>query len=423
MPSHTIADAKIATFLVRQMLSFPRISVEILKDQFHLDDLQFRKVLIRMYFTNRVFGTIVTSEKTGKKFLVFTPSTRHPSQIALDRIIDWNLSMFDLSILQAEAIASSSIELTERSEPLRFSVTSDQDLFSTSETHQKDLISSEMSVGINSYTITASIILRNNSEAAITDVKFRLTFPSALKFLSTDPSCTMERTTQSLSIELGELGAAQARRFLINFLPTKEKTPLLLDGLIQYKSVEGFARIIRLEAITIMLEVPLVKNHNGTPATISAMMDNPKMIKILQGMGCPELDDMTQAHIYLEMVTQSLGFKRVEGMDSLPSHTSFFLGISMNNRGKPFKILVSPQVSNRILQFYVCCPYEMIGYSILWKLSMKLQDKLRLEGLCPKDQYLIRMNCIVCNHLLEIFPPAGEPVACKFCQTLQIPWH
>ncbi len=412
---------QIASFLVHQMLSYSRISVEILKDQFHLDDLQFRKVLIQLYFTNRVFGSIFTSEETGKKYLVFTPSTRHPSQISLEHIIDWNLSMFDLSTLQAGALASPS-KLTAEPKPLSFSVNSDQELFSTSETHQKDLISSEMTVGINTYTITASVILRNNSEASIRDVKFRLNFPPALIFINTIPTCIMERTTQSLSIELGEIGASQARRYVINFLPTKEHTPFLFDGIIQYKSVEGFARIIRLEAITITLDVPLIKNYNGTPAMISTMMDSPKIVKLLQGVGCPELDDMTQAHIYLEMVTQSLGFKRVEGMDSLPPHTSFFLGTSMNHLGKPYLILISPQVSNRILQFYVCCPYEMIGYSVLWKLSMKLQDKLRLEGLCPRNQYLIRMNCTVCNHLLEIFPPAGDPVACKYCQTLQIPW-
>jgi len=232
----------------------------------------------------------------------------------------------------------------------------------------------------------------------------------------------MERTTQSLSIELRELGASQAHRCVINFLPSQEGTPFSLDGIIQYKSVEGFARMIRLEAITITIDIPLIRPYNGTPEIVSTMMDDLKMVKQLQGVGCPEFSDMAQAHLYLEMVTQALGFKLVEGMDNLPPFTSFFKGKSMSSRGKTFQILVSPQVSNRILQFYICCPYEMIGYSLLWKLSTKIQEKLRLEGLLPKDKYLIRMNCIVCNNLLELFPPMGEPVACKFCQTLQIPW-
>ncbi|MCK5346849.1 MAG: hypothetical protein KAR20_25750 [Candidatus Heimdallarchaeota archaeon] len=342
----------------------------------------------------------------------------------MDQIIDWDLSKFDLNALQTKELPEEPplTPDTPSSKTLTFSVTSNQELFSTRETHQKDFISSEMTVGINTYAITVSIILRNNSESGIKNVKFRVNFPPALKLLSTTPKCILERKDQSLSLEIGDIDATQARRCMINFFPSSVKSPFTLDGIIQYKSAGGFARIIRLEAIEVAIDVPLVNHGYGTPEIVSNMMEDPKMVKILQGLGCPDLYDMNQAHTYLESVTRSLGFDKIEGMDGLPLHTSFFLGTSMNNVGGTYKILVSPQVSNRVLKFYVCCPYEMIGYSVLWNLSMKLQEKLRIDGLLPQDQYLVRMNCIACNNLLEIFPPAGEPVACKICQTIQIPF-
>ena len=66
----------IASFIVRYMLSHKRLSLEILKAEFNMNDLQVRNTLIRLFYQNRKFGYLKKVD-SGNIFLIF--SNKNPN--------------------------------------------------------------------------------------------------------------------------------------------------------------------------------------------------------------------------------------------------------------------------------------------------------------------------------------------------------
>ncbi|MHA1476367.1 MAG: hypothetical protein ACTSQ5_14430, partial [Promethearchaeota archaeon] len=95
----TNQDIEVASYIVRYMMTHKRLSLDILKDKFNLDDLQVRKCLIRLFFRGQIYGRIqqVTG---GKLFLIFLEQDNNQDlnvpTLTLDEIIDWNVNEFDL---------------------------------------------------------------------------------------------------------------------------------------------------------------------------------------------------------------------------------------------------------------------------------------------------------------------------------------
>ncbi len=429
----TDQDIQIATFIVRYMLTHKRLSLDILKDKFNLDDLQIRKSLIRLYFRGQIYGRISETE-SGKIFLVFSENVDNQDLnapgLTLEEMIDWNINEFDLDAIKLSIQSSDHLKQTDRdndsetksyNQDMLVSNPEDVEISRSKETSQKDFISVEMRIGISTYRLCVRFHVKNASQDLITDTRLKINFGNLLKFDGMNPKHEIKLEKSSLWIDVGIIEAKKGKIFEIYFNQV-QKDKIQIDGVMQYKSIEGYARVLKIYKIEIDTILPEFNPKEVPINYIKNFMKNKEMFKRIQGYGIPGLNEIENSKSILERIIEKYNFMQISKIDKENSYMSFYFARTELKSGETSEVLVVPQIKKNVLAFYCCSPYEHIVVNMLRQLSSDLEEYMKNENLLDKDQHLINLNCIKCGNVLEIFPPQDEFVACRFCQLLQKPW-
>jgi len=427
----TNQDIEVASFIVRYMMTHKRLSLEILKDKFNLDDLQVRKCLIRLFFRGQIYGRIqqVTG---GKLFLIFLEQNDNQDinvpTLTLDEIIDWNVNEFELDTIKSSIKTSDTKILTSYdtesesfNQDMLVSTPEEIEISRSKETSQKDFISVEMRIGISTYKLCIRIYVKNISKNLITNSRMKFNFGDFLKFDGMNPKFDVKLEESFLWVDIGTINAAQGKIFEIYFNQTQQKH-IKFDGLMQYKSNDGFARVLRLYPIDIDTILPEFIPQEVSIEYIKSFMKNKEIFKRIQGFGISKLEDLEKGQSLLENLTERYNFLQISKINKENTYMSFYFAKTEVKSGETCEVLVVPQIKKNVLAYYCCSPYEHIVVNVLRQLSFDFQLLLREENLLEKDQNLINLNCVKCGNVLDIFPPKNEFVACRFCQLLQKPW-
>ncbi len=427
----TDQDIEVASYIVRYMMSHKRLSLEILKDKFNLDDLQTRKCLIRLYFRGQIYGRI--QQVTGGKIFLFfleqyDNQELNAPTLTLDKIIDWDINEFDLDAIKSsiqvndtKILTSYDAETESFNQDMLVSTPEDVEVSHSKETSQKDFISVEMRIGISTYKLCIRIHVKNASQDMINDVKLKFNFGDFLKYDGLNPKHEVKLEESFLWVNIGIINGAQGKIFEIYFNQTQKKQ-IKFDGLMQYKSKDGYARVLRLYPIEIDTIMPDFIPQEVPINYIKSFMKNKEIFKRIQGFGIPEFEDFEKAQSFLEKISEKYNFIQISNINKENNYMSFYFAKTDVKSGESCEILVVPQIKKKVLAFYCCSPYEHIVVNVLRQLSFDFQSLLKEENLLEKDQNLINLNCVKCGNVLEIFPPQNEFVACRFCQLLQKPW-
>ncbi|QEE14289.1 hypothetical protein DSAG12_00100 [Promethearchaeum syntrophicum] len=427
----TDQDIEIASYIVRYMMTHERLSLDILKDKFNMDDLQIRKCLIRLYFRGQIYGQI-QQINGGKLFLIFLQQDDNQNlnapTLTLDQIIDWNINEFDLDSIKSsiktndtKILTSNDTETESFHQDMFVSTPEEIEISRSKETSQKDFISVEMRIGISTYKLCIRIHVKNASQDSITNSRLKFNFGHFLKYEDINPKHNVKLEESFIWVDIGKINAAQGKIFEIFFNQTQQKQ-IKFDGLMQYKSIDGFARVLRLYPIEIDTILPKFTAQESSIKYIKSFMKKKEIIKRIQGFGIPYVEDPDNAQLYLEKITEKYGFLQISKIDKENTKMSFYFAKTEVKSGENCEILVVPQIKRNVLAFYCCSPYEHLVVNVLRQLSYDFQSLLREKNLLEKDQNLINLNCIKCGNVLDIFPPENEFVACRFCQLLQKPW-
>ena len=427
----TNQDIEVASFIVRYMMTHKRLSLDILKDKFNLDDLQVRKCLIRLFFRGQIYGRIqqVTG---GKLFLIFLEQDNNQDlnvpMLTLDEIIDWNVNEFELDTIKSSIKTSDTKILTSYdtesesfNQDMLVSTPEEIEISRSKETSQKDFISVEMRIGISTYKLCIRIYVKNISQNLITNSRLKFNFGNFLKFDGMNPKFDVKLEESFLWVDIGTINAAQGKFFEIYFNQTQQKR-MKFDGLMQYKSNDGYARVLRLYPIDIDTIFPEFIPQEVSIDYIKSFMKNKEIFKRIQGFGISKLEDLEKGQSLLENLTEKYNFKQISKINKENTYMSFYFAKTEVKSGETCEVLVVPQIKKNVLAYYCCSPYEHIVVNVLRQLSFDFQLLLRKEHLLEKDHNLINLNCVKCGNVLDIFPPKNEFVACRFCQLLQKPW-
>ena len=427
----TDQDIEIASYIVRYMMTHKRLSLDILKDKFNMDDLQVRKCLIRLYFRGQIYG-LIQQINGGKLFLIFLEQNDNKDlnvpTLTLDQIIDWNIKEFDLDSIKSsiktsdtKILTSYDTETESFNQDMLVSTPEEIEISRSKETSQKDFISVEMRIGISTYKLCIRIHVKNASQDLITYSRLKFNFGDSLKYDDINPKYNVKLEESFIWVDIGIINATQGKIFEIYFNQTQQKQ-IKFDGLMQYKSKDGFARILRLYPIEIDTILPEFTVQESSIKYIKSFMKNKEIFKRIQGFGIPRLEDLDLAQSYLEKITEKYGFLQISKINKENTKMSFYFAKTEVKSGENCEVLVVPQIKENVLAFYCGSPYEHIVVNVLRQLSYDFQSLLKEKNLLEKDQNLINLNCIKCGNVLDIFPPQNEFVACRFCQLLQKPW-
>lgn len=411
------SDLTIASYIAKYMLSHSRLSLDILKDDFALDDLQVRQVLIRLFYQGKIFGCIDSSE-TGSVFLKFFGASSEVDLLkySVGDMLDWDVSKFDLDGLKGQVVQD--IPIMDD-----FDITASTSVYSRiKETHQKDLISVELNFDISCDKVALHILIGNASAHSIDSVLLRINNEKSVKVTGVRPSFPLKIEETSFEINLSSIDQTTQKKLIVYFDLGPNTLKLAVSGFIRYKNFEGFARFLRLESIDIDQTLPIFTPEDANTKIIEPFMKSKHVYRRLQAFGLPNITDANLASQYMDQAAEGIGFHHVSKIEKKDSRMSFWFATFQNPAKEIFRILLVPQVKNNVLAFYCCGIYETIVANLIRKVCYDLLAKLRKDGILTVQDNLIDMNCIRCNKMITIFPPKGDVIACSSCQLLQTPW-
>ncbi|MHA1585284.1 MAG: hypothetical protein ACTSVU_00755 [Promethearchaeota archaeon] len=420
-----LPDEMVNSFLMKFMLNHERIALGVIKDKFFLDKKQVREVIIRLFYLNRIFGAI-KMEPNGKSFLVFqNPQDSSTIHFDLQEIIDWDLKEFDL-----EQLKTISIQQTWGNSGSYFgSKIFKKNLakkIQTNEKHddipQKDLIHFEIRPEILIDILYLSIIVKNDSDAPIKEVKFRLNLLDDLQLIHSTSPLDEEISLTPLIINMDDINSHSEIIYELQFSYQKDPKDFAITGFIQFRSEKGFARFVKAKKVYWDLTIPKFIQTKKSQEEIDSFLVQKGLESRIQGVGIPGLDFSEQANVFLNKMVERLNLTECFHEYQKNLMKTYYCGKidDFEDIGQEFVLIA--QVKNMVLSYQIYALSSRYLSAFLYFLFQHLQAYFHESGILAQDQSLVHLSCQKCHKMLKIFPPKGEIIACKYCRLLQKVW-
>lgn len=419
MAPFDIDENKVATFIMKNMLSYDKLDLNKIKAQFNLDDFGVRDAIIRLYRANKVFGKIVQKED-GRSYLVFSMEEMQKRKPSLEEILDWDLEQFEL--------VGSNPEDTPRLESLKLlmqsvsSKTNQTQVLTASkrkETDQKDLISVEMNVKIIGIKTAIIIAIQNGSSYDATEGKMRLRYDSYLNVRPQFEDHKYENKEGELTIWINELPAKSTQTLRI-YVQDINNRKFQINGFFQFRNNKHTMRLIKMEQINVDFNLPEIIPWECDVSKIKNIMKNSEYFKRMQGLGTPSLINMDELMSLFNEIMERHSFKLIlKHSDPTPM---WFYTAKIDGPEEPLEILAIPQVKNNFIAFYVCSKNKDIVSTLIHNISKDYQTFLINRKFLPTEFKLIDLNCYNCQTVLDHFPVKGMEVICPKCKRSQKVW-
>ena len=413
-------DMAIASFIVKYMLSHQKLDLEILKAEFKKDDKAIREAILRLYLQGKVFGRIKIER--NKPFLFFNIGN---SSLAIEDVMDYNINEFDIKslLLESQGVKTGKLELekdaTQRS--MEESQESAIEISRTKEIAHKEQVTIEKRFGIAGPKLTVQLKIINEGQATMCDCKLKLGFSARLDYLHCWPDILVEKEGDKIVFPLGDI-IEQSKFDMIIYFRQLGSGEVSYDGILHYKTPEGFTRLMRLETMSYNTQLPTFSGASLELEMIQPFMKNATHAKKLVAFGrLPKIEPkLVQDH--LEQLVTALGFNILSRVNKDNLYLTFCFASATSPKGEIVNVLLAPQIKEYYYGIYACGNNIIVISNLLRILSLQFQQLLKTEKLIKSENELVYLNCIKCGAVLQIFPSKGEAVTCKNCYTFQRPW-
>jgi hypothetical protein len=402
------------------MLRKDKIALTQITEKFMIVERQLRETLIRLFFQGKVFGRI------DGHFLIFSPA-----DTAIEEIIDWPLSEFDLKSLiteaqkamQSDTKKTAENELNKMYGELERFGNREVEITRAKESSLVDPVTTETRFLFAGNKLNLRIHLKNVSNNPVTHIRIKVEYPAQIvNVLTVRPELDLQVEGQTIWMNIGDLPAKNGRNVTVVFLE-KERGNIFIDGHIQYKSAEGFIRFIPLQHTVYEFQMPTLITGHLSPDAIVDFMKNPDVYQNTISYGLPNSLTPNQAHDFLRTSLKEVGFTIVSEVNQQGILASFMIAQVQAPNEEVLDILCVPQIKDQVILLYAACKNDLIVSNLLRYTSRILHIMLSNEELIPTGSMLVDLNCIKCGAVLGRFPKQGEEISCPFCQTKQMPWH
>ncbi|MHA1611112.1 MAG: hypothetical protein ACTSYU_03595 [Promethearchaeota archaeon] len=420
MPTKDENDNKIATFIIKNMLSYDRLDLNKVKAAFDLDDFEVREALIRLFKDKKVFGKI-TPLPDGRTYIIFSADELQKKELKLEDIIDWDLEQFKLvgtgvdDIPRVENLKSLMSNLSSKASQLQVMTASKR-----KEIDQKNLITVEMNIKIIGIKTAIIIGISNASKSPVTEGKMRLRFDNNLKVRPQFDEFEVERIEGELIIHINEL-PAQSSQTLRIYVYDVVNRKFDIDGFFQFRNNKYTMRFIKMEQISVDFNLPSIEPSKCDLGEIKVMMKDPDYFKRMQGIGCPAIYDLNEVVRLFDEVLQKYHMVQVLQHND-PTPMWFYSGKIQDPSGEMLDILAIPQVKSNFFALYVSCRNQNIVNTLVHNIVLDFQNFLINRKFLSKDFRVIDLNCTGCQTVLDRLPESGEEVKCKKCGYSQLVW-
>jgi len=284
------------------------------------------------------------------------------------------------------------------------------------------LISELTSIGVN---YRYSILLVNQSEAPITEIKTRLKFPSFLSLSRTIPPNLninlkkIDRNTNQLNLEFDELPEKIKKQINFYFTPLELNVKGEIATYITFVNNKDFVRVLNTEPISMSIENISIMPKIIPSFEIQKFLQKEGIHKAIKSIGIEIEGDKNFLLFFnhMEQILQVLKFQLIAKDED--NYILWSFGSDLESKED---ILVIGQIISNKIEFLAASHNRDVLVSLLTNLGNDFKKHLLSIGIVQSLDQIHELLCNYCGNVLPKFPEKGGTVECSNCKSEIVIW-
>jgi hypothetical protein len=270
------------------------------------------------------------------------------------------------------------------------------------------------------------VIIENQSEAPITEVKVKVNYPHLLNLKRSSPPTVSFNTNNNsnddlkhLKITFDKINPQSDKKISLFFSPTSLSSEDGITSILTFVNNQDMVRVINSEKINISIKPISIHPKIIPSSNIKKFTEKPNVKRAIKSLGVlieDNLDDdelFTQMNLIIRMNNFQLIAKDPE------KKIVWYFGTDLESKQD---ILVIGQINSRKAECLVIAEDPHILISLLTMVKKDFKERLvRLHLIDSKDQ-VVELDCKNCGYVLPKLPKKGETIECTKCHLEQKVW-
>ena len=270
-----------------------------------------------------------------------------------------------------------------------------------------------------------SVLLINDSQAPITEIKARIKIPNFLTLSRISPPTIPiipnhdESGAKQLNFEIDELSETSRKQINFYFNPLPQNNKGELNTYITYVNNKDFVRVLNSDDKKIVITLPKIESKVIPSSKISEFLKIEGIKKAVKSLGiaAQKKADLDQYFNHIEQLLSMHKFQLIAKDDK--KRIAWFFGADSISKQD---ILVIGQIVSDKVEFLAASKLHPILISLLTMLSTDYKKRIQNIGIIKSIDQIYDLECKYCGAIFERFPAKGESIECKNCHREQTIW-
>ncbi len=278
-----------------------------------------------------------------------------------------------------------------------------------------------------------SLLIMNESNAPITEVKIRIIIPDFFELCrSFPPTLTIESLEtdgesdnevikeKQVKMEFELLNANSQKQINLYLCPMRLENKGKLRSFITYVNNADFIRAIDTDSINIELDPFSIERKIIPQSEIKRFLEKPWIKKANKSIGVGFDGILDEDYLFEQIIKtiQDSNFQLI--LKNQKNKISWFCGTDLVSGND---LLVIGQISAGKIEWLAASPNPYLLISVLTNFVNSFKREMILQGRIVSVDQVFPLECKYCGNTLPNFPEKGKSIECNKCNYEQIIWN
>ncbi len=272
-----------------------------------------------------------------------------------------------------------------------------------------------------------SVLLANQSQAPITEVKVKIKYPNFLSLARNSPpnlnikniTSTSEKEINQLNIDFVELSENSKKQVNLYFTPQFSNQKGKIATFVTFVNAKDFVRALNSNPIKIKVVSFNIEPKIMPSSEIQTFLQKEGIKKAVRSIGLGSQGEMNFDQIFSHILQIVKGHKFQLIVKDDTKRIAWLYGTELES--KQDVLIIAQIVSNKI-EFFGASLNHYILIPLLTDFINAFKKRVISTHIVDNDDSIYDLECQHCGMILPAFPKEGETIECLNCHKEQVIW-
>jgi len=269
-----------------------------------------------------------------------------------------------------------------------------------------------------------SLILENQSQAPISEVKIKVTYPEFLNLTRCNaivhlPETITKEDKKQITFEFDELNEKSDKQIHLHFSPLTLDAKGELRTVVSFVNNKDFIRVLTSNPAIVYIDKITIEPKIIPSTFIGEFSKTPGIKKVIKSLGIGT-NKKVKMEMYFDILEQILFLQNLQLIAKDPKkQILWFFGDELESKAE---ILIIAQIILRKVEIIGISRNQHLLISLLTMLTNNFKDRLLFDGIINKRTEVYDLECKYCGAILPNFSKSKKTIECKNCNYEQVIW-